>query len=288
MGALNVSNKKSKDSKSQSQLDSENLRSKYILKILFDNLTTEKTLRIIKYNKNLQSRLDISLQHYKEYFQTEIEIIPIKYKYGKFINVSDDESHYHIYFNNSKEEIKKYKLTPKDDNVTKIKINIDYEVKSYKNLFIDCQCLGLVSFKKFKIDNINDMSYMFYGCSFLLGLDLSNFITDSVTDFSYMFFGCFSLKKLDLSKFNTGNAITMCNMFDDCSSLEKLNLSNFNFNKVNDMRNIFSRCSLLKDLNISNLNTNNVTNLSSMFSGCKSLEVINLTSLDTSNVINTL
>ena len=130
MGALNVSNEKSKDSKSQSQLDSENLRSKYILKILFDNLTTEKTLRIIKYNKNLQSRLDISLQHYKEYFQTEIEIIPIKYKYGKFINVSDDESHYHIYFNNSKEEIKRNNIT-QEDKVKKIKIIIDYPVKSF-------------------------------------------------------------------------------------------------------------------------------------------------------------
>ena len=59
-----------------------NLKSKYILQIIFDNMQTKKSLEIIKYNKIIQQRLNINITNYKEYcekFTTiEIEIIPMK------------------------------------------------------------------------------------------------------------------------------------------------------------------------------------------------------------------
>ena len=49
-----------------------------------------------------------------------------------------------------------------EDKVTKIKIIIDYQVKSFKNLFNDCNCIESINFKKFYRNNITDMSFMFW------------------------------------------------------------------------------------------------------------------------------
>ena len=79
--------------------------------------------------------MNLSVKNYKEYSETftpiELEIIPTKDIYGEFININkNDKLYYHIYFNDNKEEIKnKYKIKKKD-KVRKIKIIIDYQVKS--------------------------------------------------------------------------------------------------------------------------------------------------------------
>ena len=66
------------------------VKSNYILKKIFYNLTKGKFLNIIKYNKELKKRLNININDFKEYseiFSTiEIEIIPIKNKDCEFIN----------------------------------------------------------------------------------------------------------------------------------------------------------------------------------------------------------
>ena len=65
----------------------------------------------MKYNKNLQKRLNLSINDYKDsshlYSSIDIEIKFAYNKYDKFINiVEEDKEYYHIYFYNSKEEIK--------------------------------------------------------------------------------------------------------------------------------------------------------------------------------------
>ena len=49
----------------------------------------KKILDLVKYNKNIKDRLNISIKDYKEYSEIyssiEIEIKPIKNKYDKFI-----------------------------------------------------------------------------------------------------------------------------------------------------------------------------------------------------------
>ena len=107
----------------------ENIKSRYILSKIYNNMTIKKKLEIIKYNKRIQNRLNLGVKDYKEYSETftpiELEIIPKKGKYGGFININEnDKLFYHIYFNDNKEEIKnKYKINKKD-KVTKIKIII--------------------------------------------------------------------------------------------------------------------------------------------------------------------
>ena len=88
------------------------IRSKYILKQIFDNLKENKLLEIIRYNKNIQNKLNKKLKDFiKEYSKIVIEIIPKENTYDKFICVPKKyESYYHIYFNGNKEEIKRKKL----------------------------------------------------------------------------------------------------------------------------------------------------------------------------------
>ena len=137
----------------------EKIKSKYILSKIIDIMSKKKKLEIVKYNKKIQNRLNLGVKDYKEYSETftpiEIEIIPTKGKYGKFININEnDKLYYHIYFNDNKEEIKNKNEIKEEDKVTKIKIIIDYQIKSFKKLFYKCKCIESINFKKFNRNNV--------------------------------------------------------------------------------------------------------------------------------------
>ena len=207
--------------KTQLKNQIDNLKSKYILQKIFDNLPKKKSFEIIKYNKKIQKRVNIDINDYKvfreKYSEIIIEIIPGNNKYGKFINIKDkEELYYHIYFNNNKQEIKRNYIT-ENDNVTKIDTMIDYQVKSFEKLFSSCECIESINFKKFYRNNIIDMRSMFSECSSLKEINLSNFNTNNVTDMSAMFNGCSSLKEINLSNFNTNNVTYMYEMSSGCS-----------------------------------------------------------------------
>ena len=221
MNSYNKSNNKKEELKQIKSKDKfENLKSNYFLQKIFDNLKRKKSLEIIKYNKNIKKRINLKINDYKEYSEIyssiEIEIILKKKKYGKFININEEnKSYYHIYFNNNKEEINRNYID-EDDNIKNINIIIDYQIKSFKKLFNNCNCIESIYFKKFYRNNITNMSYMFYECSSLKEINLSNFNTNNVTDMSYMFSECSSLKEINLSNFNTKNVTNMKNMFSGC------------------------------------------------------------------------
>ena len=218
--ASKENNKENESNKPNSII--ENIKSRYILSKIYDNMIIKKKLEIVKYNKNIQNRLNLSVKDYKEYSETftpiEIEIIPAKNKYGKFIEAyENDKLYYHINFNDNKKEIKSKYYIDEEDKVTKIKIIVDYQVKSFKDLFSYCECIESINFKKFHRNNITDMSKMFYECSSLKELNLNNFNTNNVTNMSEMFYKCSSLKELNLNNFNTNNATNMSDMFAGCS-----------------------------------------------------------------------
>ena len=70
-----------------------NIKSSYILKNLFKNMFKKKVLEIIKYNKNIKDRINISIKDYKEYSEIyssiEIEIKPVNNQHDKFINIKE-------------------------------------------------------------------------------------------------------------------------------------------------------------------------------------------------------
>ena len=96
----------------------ENIKSKYILKQIFINLPKRNQLKILKYNKKLQEKLELNLNDYEDYTSIEIEIIPVKDKFGYFMKFLNEyeKPFYHIYFNDNIEEIKRYKLTKNKNN----------------------------------------------------------------------------------------------------------------------------------------------------------------------------
>ena len=120
--------------------------------------------------------------------------------YGKFINIKEeDKKYFHIYFNDNKK--KEIESLYKDDNVSKISIIIDYQIKSFSELFYNCECIESIKFKKFYRNNVTDMSWMFYGCSSLKKINLFNFNTNNNIDISWIFEGCSSeLKRKILRK----------------------------------------------------------------------------------------
>ena len=295
------------------------IRCNYFLEKLFNILEKKKSLDLIKYNKKLKKRINININDYKEYLEIyssiEIEINPMINKFGKFINIKDEDSiYYHIYFNNNKEEIKRNYIN-KDEGIKIIKIIIDYQIKSFKELFNDCKIIEYIYFKKFYRNNINNMDLMFSGCSSLkeikginnfntinvtiMGgmfqecneleyLDLSNFNTMNVIDMEGMFNNCYKLKEIKgVNNFNTINVTNMRIMFHLCKELEYLDLSNFNTMNVTDMGWMFNECHKLKEIkNINNFNTINVNNMSAMFQRCKEIQYLDLSNFNTIKVSN--
>ncbi len=134
------------------------------------------------------------MENYKNYLRTEIELFPIKNKHSNFITIKNEETAYfHIFFNDNENEIGRNHIS-EENNVSKIKIIIDYQIKNFSNLFYYVQSIEKINFIRFYRKDITDMRNMFFYCSSLKELNLSNFNTDNVTDMSYMFYNCSSLK----------------------------------------------------------------------------------------------
>ena len=68
-----------------------NVKSDYFIQKFFGYLTERKSLETIRYNKSIQNRINININHYKTYSEKktsiELDIIPMKGKYGKFIKL---------------------------------------------------------------------------------------------------------------------------------------------------------------------------------------------------------
>ena len=97
-----LSNEKTDSNKVESKDIFKNLKSDFFLQKLFYNLLKKKSLDIIKYNNKIKERINICIKDYKEYSEIyssiEIEIKPVKNKYGEFINMNENEIYFHIYF----------------------------------------------------------------------------------------------------------------------------------------------------------------------------------------------
>ena len=107
-------------------------------------------------------------------------------------------------------------------------------ITNMSNMFYKCSSLiKIPDFHEFKTSKVNDMSYLFYDCRSLSSLpDISIWDTSNVKDMSKMFFLCESLTSLpDISKWDTSHATNMSSMFSFCSSLSSFpDISKWNIN----------------------------------------------------------
>ena len=101
-------------------------------------------------------------------------------------------------------------------------ITEQYNVNNYNNNKLQIKLKG--------INNVTNMSHMFYECQSLLSLpDISKWNINNAVNIHCMFKGCKSLLSLpDISKWNTNNVINMNSMFDGCKSLSSV----FDFGKI--------------------------------------------------------
>ena len=76
------------------------IKSMHILKKILLFLEPKKYLSLIKYNKEIQKKMNISIKDYKEYNQIEIEVTSINNNFsGKVIDFyEENKEYYHIYF----------------------------------------------------------------------------------------------------------------------------------------------------------------------------------------------
>ena len=62
---------------------------------LFDNIQKRRSLKIIKCNINIQKRLNININNYKDFSEKftpfELEIIQIQNEYGSFIKIKEED-----------------------------------------------------------------------------------------------------------------------------------------------------------------------------------------------------
>ena len=83
---MNSSSELNKEKTESNKIESKdifkNSKNDFFLQKLFNHLLKKKILDIIKYNKNIKERINISIKDYKEYSEIyssiEIEIKPVK------------------------------------------------------------------------------------------------------------------------------------------------------------------------------------------------------------------
>ena len=252
------------------------IRSNYIIKTIFNYTQLNLGLKIVKNSKYFQSKLGLKKNDYKEYSQIIIDLIPetddsILSEKNIFINYISEENKkfYHIYFNN---DLKTEILRPyffKNENVSKIKIYIDHNITSLRDLFEGCNVIKEINFINFNRKNITDMSCMFQHCNSLTKINFNKFTTNNVISMNYMFYQCFALKELNLSNFDTTNVISMKKMFFECRFLKTIIFGEkFKVNKVLNMIYLFYNCYNLIDIDISNFVFDKEVDMINIFKGC--------------------
>ena len=234
-----------------------------------------ETINNINNDKNIQNKLNKIINLYDQMFikdKSEINLIyNINNEKNKDIEEEDDGDDYNeidtinIFGSEFVKNNKNYCSMIIDNKV--YELTTTFNVKNYANNKLEIKLKG--------IDDVTDMSYLFYNCSTLSSLpDISKLNTNNVTKMSDMFYGCSALKSLpDISKWNTSNVTHMREMFCGCSSLKSLpDISKWNVSNVINMSSMFYGCSSLKSLpDISKWDTSHVIHMREMFYDCSSL-----------------
>ena len=137
------------------------------------------------------------------------------------INIIYEINKKNNFFENDKDYINIFGSEFVKNNKNKCKMIIDNEeyeikekfnIKNYNNNILKIKLKG--------INNITNMSYMFYKCETLSLLpDISKWDTSKVTKMNSMFSYCKTLSSLpDISKWDTSKVINMSDMFYGCKN----------------------------------------------------------------------
>ena len=175
----------------------DNIKSKYVLKQIFDMLNRKTMLKIINYCKKIQQRIEITIEDFIELCKVEIEVMPNDLYVGdiRLINIpADMKSYCHIFIDDDPKEYFSETI-PREKVVKKVKIILDYQMVNFEHLFKLCGSFKYIHFKRFKRNDITTMNDMFKGCIGLKEINFEQFNTENVRDMNSVFSECFTLKK---------------------------------------------------------------------------------------------
>jgi len=178
----------------------------------------------------------------------------------------------------------KYEFDDKEEHEILMLVNITDDYSSMYQLFQGIDKMTFIYFSPFfKTSKVEDMGYMFDGCSSLTSIGLSNFDTSIVENMGHMFFGCKSLRSIGLSNFDTSSVTIMDHMFNGCNLLKSIALSKFKTKELNSMNSMFCSCYSLTSIDLSNFVTSQVYNMKYLFYYCPELSYINILNFSTNS-----
>lgn len=140
-------------------------------------------------------------------------------------------------------------------------INFD-KTKYATEMFYNCD---FESIDNYDLSNIENTSYMFYGCKNLILNDSYTINLSNCINNDYMFYGCSNLININFE--NNNSIISSVYTFANCVNLISITL--YDTSKVKDMSYIFYNCKNM--LNIPILNTDSVLKINYGFYNCREL-----------------
>ena len=176
-----------------------------------------------------------------------------------------------------------YDITKLDDGIYEYSIMAD----SMDNLPTQISFNGkseLLTVEYLNIDNVTNMTFMFYNCINLTSLDVGGWDVGNVTNTCYMFDGCTNLTSLDVGGWDVRNVTDTHHMFANCTNLTSLDVSNWDTSKITDMQSMFQNCSKLTSLDLSNWDISKTASTDCMFDGCTNLTSLDVSKWDTTGV----
>ena len=170
------------------------------------------------------------------------------------------------------------KFIPKEEGNHIIEIEVQEQIEDFSYMFYGCTNIIDIDLSNFDFQSTRIMNDMFNYCINLVNIRFPQSSIENVINTSYMFSYCKKLLKIDLSNMNTENVISMAGMFQHCESLESLNLSNFDIKNSTQLSCMFNDCYELNEIIFSaKFNTKNVMFMPWMFYGCENLLRLDLT-----------
>ena len=130
-------------------------------------------------------------------------------------------------------------------------------VERMDGMFKCCGNLERLDLSKWKTDNVENMSELFYNCSSLSGtIDLTGWNIKKVTNISSMFLGCGWNEIIMPGEAPLVNNIS--SMFNGCKT-KKIDISGIEGSRITDVYGLFFTEAEIEEINISNFDSSNIT-----------------------------
>ena len=220
--------------------------------------------------KKLDTPID-SEDHYEYYPKTKNELIDninelVENKIYDFncIDTSAITNMSHL-FDMSLKKLIKHNLKNINFDISRWDVN---NVEDMSYMFYDCEKFN-GNLSKWDISKVKNINTMFCLCSDFMGNGLKNWNVSKIKNMSGLFYKCKNLN-CDLSGWNVSNVENMEYMFKDCTEFN-CDLSNWNVRNVTNMSNMFGNCYKL-NCDLSKWNVNKVKDMTFMFYNCDSLK----------------